>query len=55
MAHVLLRNRTTKAVWPCPEGVVDHYLANGWMKAAKDAEPTDEQPAAAPRDTPKEQ
>lgn len=47
--HVLLRNRTTKGLWLCPERLVDHYLGNGWMKAAKTAEPDVEQPTAAAR------
>jgi len=57
MAHVLIRNRNTKAVWACPESVVDAaldqdnpFLGRGWAKAAKDAEPTDEAPVVASRD-----
>lgn len=40
--HVKLRNRKTGGVWLCPAGVVDHYLANGWQKAAEGAEPTND-------------
>lgn len=49
MAHVKIRNRKTGGVWLCPERVVEHFLSNGWIKAAESADTTDEQPAAAAR------
>lgn len=42
MSHVKIRNRKTGGVWMCPEGAVDHYLENGWQKAAESAETTEE-------------
>lgn len=54
MGHTLIRNRTTGAVWPCPDGVLeaaldsdDPFLGSSWVRAGKDAEPSAEQPESA--------
>lgn len=56
MGHTLIRNRKTGAVWPCPDRALESALSNdnpflgsSWVKAAKDAEPSIEQPATAGR------
>lgn len=45
--HVKIRNRKTGGVWECPVAVLDHYLENGWQKAADSAEPTNAASAQA--------
>jgi hypothetical protein len=48
--HTKIRNRTTKGVWDCPNDALDYWLANGWMKAAADAELTNDVSAVAAPD-----